>query len=792
MKLNNIIIFLSIISLHLTNCSREESNVEDCVGEDCETIECDRGEILQLGECVVDIDVDRDLDGIPDSIDNCIDTQNATQSDCDQDGLGDVCDEESLCGIAISGSISLYDEENQTSRQLPDALLEVEGYPQYTLTDAAGQYQLNHFKPGDYHLLIFSPISEKNTSNPVILKRHPFTVPEVAEGELVPIDVIINPPGDIVGAIAFADRPIYEAVHGGIGVYIENIPYIQAITDIRGHFELRGVPAGPQKLKFVYSDYTTTSVEVESISLASIEVGAQGQIALERRQEPENWRHEIQVNVSQLEPSTTISFDVTLIPIFPHLSDSRSVTFTGESNAEGQLSISEEVMHDPHDVFNIIVSETVKRTNLYLLDQPTEQVRESEINTDLLPESWQEFSDQLMYMTSMYDEGILESQNLFSEDYSSLPFGTVNGHDDEWQILQLSDLEGNTVNDVLMRLAPLRYPLTHKFGEIGLAKTHSLIMQTPSGTPAEDTAYQLKFSINTSSWNGALTLAVSPYPCPGQSLEAGAFSIAGCGLAPFDLQERCRLNYNNFEKCSLQRVEIDLHQDMCEELQAGQFECEVEINLSSAHAEMMLWIMDRPLIDQGEVEFSGCDLQCLNRFSSPLTESRALIPLYPLIVRDLIQGNDCQEVSIEVVSGNVETRTVSAVNTPVPHACFPTLPTHDFADNIGGCLAQPARSTSGRHLVITSANFNTGNEIPVADIFGGQLVVDTYFDMNAINPMAVYAPGIVCLNDDSCPWPTRIQYRISDGINVINRGGELWVSQLTMDQEELPYCWSFE
>ena len=237
---------------------------------------------------------------------------------------------------------------------------------------------------------------------------------------------------------------------------------------------------------------------------------------------------------------------------------------------------------------------------------------------------------------------------------------------------------------------------------------------------------------------------------------------------------------------------MDVDLNLCEQTQAGQFECEVEINLSALHSEMMLWIMNRSYVDLGTVEFSSCDLQCLNRFSRPLTESRAYIPLYPLIYRDLTQGTECQEVEIDVVSGNVETRTVSSENEPMANRCFPSLPQHDLGENIGGCLSQPVRSTSGRHLVITSANFNTGNEIPVADLFGGQLVVDTYFDMNEINPMAVYAPGVVCLNDDSCPWPTRIQYKVSDGINVINRAGELWVSQLRREQEELPECWSFE
>jgi hypothetical protein len=41
---------------------------------------------------VQDSGADSDGDGVPDSIDNCPNTSNPTQADCDQDGIGDACD----------------------------------------------------------------------------------------------------------------------------------------------------------------------------------------------------------------------------------------------------------------------------------------------------------------------------------------------------------------------------------------------------------------------------------------------------------------------------------------------------------------------------------------------------------------------------------------------------------------------------------------------------------------------------------------------------------------------------
>ncbi len=69
------------------------SLVESCTANKCEYI-CNEGYYLENGECIEEIveEPDVDGDGIPDSIDNCINVRNPNQEDADRDGQGDVCE----------------------------------------------------------------------------------------------------------------------------------------------------------------------------------------------------------------------------------------------------------------------------------------------------------------------------------------------------------------------------------------------------------------------------------------------------------------------------------------------------------------------------------------------------------------------------------------------------------------------------------------------------------------------------------------------------------------------------
>ncbi len=61
--------------------------------------DCPRGSLCVEGQCAVDVDSDRDQDGVPDGSpeaprDNCLDVPNTDQADNDGDGDGDACDDD--------------------------------------------------------------------------------------------------------------------------------------------------------------------------------------------------------------------------------------------------------------------------------------------------------------------------------------------------------------------------------------------------------------------------------------------------------------------------------------------------------------------------------------------------------------------------------------------------------------------------------------------------------------------------------------------------------------------------
>lgn len=69
-----------------------------CITPDCDTdLDCLLGEECVSFACLVDVDADRDRDGVPDGSsnlrrDNCPDVSNTDQNDLDGDGQGDRCD----------------------------------------------------------------------------------------------------------------------------------------------------------------------------------------------------------------------------------------------------------------------------------------------------------------------------------------------------------------------------------------------------------------------------------------------------------------------------------------------------------------------------------------------------------------------------------------------------------------------------------------------------------------------------------------------------------------------------
>jgi uncharacterized low-complexity protein len=73
------------------NCGENliKAGVED---QECEFGETGSLEIIEGGDMQGPPEPDADLDGIPDSEDNCVNDFNPNQADQDGDGIGDICD----------------------------------------------------------------------------------------------------------------------------------------------------------------------------------------------------------------------------------------------------------------------------------------------------------------------------------------------------------------------------------------------------------------------------------------------------------------------------------------------------------------------------------------------------------------------------------------------------------------------------------------------------------------------------------------------------------------------------
>ena len=111
------------------------------------------------GSSLITAEIDTDVDGVLDYVDNCPDTPNSDQSDINNNGIGDVCDSDN--GIVECGDTVVYTQvangDFSTSLQVGDDLLasvtinattEV-NYDFIIVTDGAGN-QLNTQDDGDF------------------------------------------------------------------------------------------------------------------------------------------------------------------------------------------------------------------------------------------------------------------------------------------------------------------------------------------------------------------------------------------------------------------------------------------------------------------------------------------------------------------------------------------------------------------------------------------------------------------------------------------------------------------
>tara|TARA_B100001115_G_scaffold156086_1_gene127814 strand:+ start:377 stop:1861 length:1485 start_codon:yes stop_codon:yes gene_type:complete len=244
------VIFISLVSLNAQGFDRRI----DCENE----VDCPVDYTCRLGECVPDVDRDRDFDGVPNAGDNCIDVPNAPQLDLDQDGIGDACDDDVRPG-AIYGYISYYVNDERLDLALINATIRLKRRSDpaiiaETQTDNTGQYGLINLPLtlNDMDDLVLEVISNDylptTINNLSMRKFYEYPIGRVTfySGNQLShqANYLIYPPGNIMGRVIFSDEQRNEAVHQVTKITVRSynldgsLDEKSSITSISGAYEI--------------------------------------------------------------------------------------------------------------------------------------------------------------------------------------------------------------------------------------------------------------------------------------------------------------------------------------------------------------------------------------------------------------------------------------------------------------------------------------------------------------------------------------------------------------------------
>ena len=234
---------------------------------------CRLGYMCEGGECVIDVTLDRDLDGVPDAVDSCPDVSNPGQNDCDLDGIGDACDDDVQCGAQITGYVKYWPEPTEDSSPLSFAIVKIQELDIATIADDFGQYSLSRIPVGEWTIEVYPPpdfagIRSDTDGEPIT--RIIFEIPANRHNDAFIKDLLIRPTGQFRGRIILEDVPDFEPLHDGIKVTIitedENF---EVYTNQWGQFRSPSLHEGLYRVNFSKEGYQPLSREAEVIGLTT-------------------------------------------------------------------------------------------------------------------------------------------------------------------------------------------------------------------------------------------------------------------------------------------------------------------------------------------------------------------------------------------------------------------------------------------------------------------------------------------------------------------------------------------
>ena len=243
------------------------------MAQDCDN--CDIGYICEGDECVVDVDLDRDLDGVPDAVDSCPDLSNPPQEDIDMDGIGDACDDDVQAGAQITGRVRHFPNHAETGSPLPFAGVKIQELDIQTQADEFGQYSLIHVPVGEWTIEVYPPMGD--FGGLALFDREPIHIsymsiaPNMAyEPHLR--DLLIRPTGQFRGRVSPSGETYGSYSEVTVTIITEDENF-EVYTDRAGDFVSPYLNEGSYRVNFSKEGYQPLSREVEVIGLNMNHIG---------------------------------------------------------------------------------------------------------------------------------------------------------------------------------------------------------------------------------------------------------------------------------------------------------------------------------------------------------------------------------------------------------------------------------------------------------------------------------------------------------------------------------------
>ena len=216
----------------------------------------DRGEQSDQGQDIdreqgLPAELDSDLDGVPDRIDNCPATPNPAQRDGDTDGAGDLCDPscfgeprpcEASRGLTLDGETLSGVEGMNTPRPRSEVFIELEGQGLYAESDMQARYRLDEIPSGEHTIYLYLPrpmLPDAPRARRYDLER-PDGAQQVALAQSRSLDLVAAPRAGLFGLLRLAGQPFNG--HGGVGVFVVGRPGYHTLSAPDGSFEIDAIP----------------------------------------------------------------------------------------------------------------------------------------------------------------------------------------------------------------------------------------------------------------------------------------------------------------------------------------------------------------------------------------------------------------------------------------------------------------------------------------------------------------------------------------------------------------------